>query len=388
MNLRLGIASRLWLWLGAACACSAQSIVDPSALGPAVRLFERQAGDRPLECTVTPIKPTLNFSFRFQAGYVVRVPMRQYFGPGHRWLMAVRVTPEGGGRKPVYFAGRITLPDIPRNNAEVELGGGYLLGVGRYRVEWMMYDDGGRVCRKQWRLDAKLRGSERLAKVATPPYTIQAFSLRGSPAESRTRDDHAPFRVTILMDAAPLVPWRTRLRASDQVLLIGSLSAMLERLPTRSVRLVVFNLDQQKELYCRDGFTPGRIDDVAQAISGLELNVVNYHVLQNPKGHLDLLSSLVNRELDSAAPSEAVIFLGPATRFLDKPPPGAWDRVGGARPLFFDFQYKPAFRRSAPTFPDTISLAVSALQGRTFTIYTPGDFAKAIAQLEHRLATP
>jgi hypothetical protein len=374
----------LLLWLLAVYACPAQSIVDPSILGKTLRLFDPRPGDHPLECSVTPIKPVLNWSFRLQAGYVVRIPMRQYFGAGHKWLMAIRVTPQGGDRKPVYFAGKATLPDVPRNNVEVELSGGYLLGIGQYRVEWLMADDDGRVCRKEWRLDAKLQGSERLAKVATPPYSIQAFSLRGAPSDLPTRDDRAPFRVTILMHAAPLVPWRTRLRASDQMMLIGSLSALLERLPTRSIRIVVFNLDQQKELYRRDGFTLDAIDEVAQAIGGLELNLVNYKVLQNPMGYLDLISDLVNKEVQPRNGSDAVIFLGPATHFLDKPDVG--DRIQStAPPLFSYFQIKPAFRRTEAGLPDTINLTVAALKGRTFTVFTPGDFAKAIGQLERRV---
>lgn len=385
MTLHICTTSRLFLLIAAAFACRAQTIIDPSLLGKTIKLFDPQPGDQFLECTVTPIKPALNFSFRMQSGYVVRVPMRQYFGPGHKWLMAFRITPTGGDRKPVYFAGRFALPDVPHNNVDVELGAGYLLGLGQYQVQWMMYDDTGRVCRKEWRLEARLEHSERLAKVATPPFTIQGFSLRSKPGESNTRDDRAPFRVTILMNATPLIPWRTRLRASDQVLLLGSLSALMERLPTRSVRLVVFNFDQQKELYRRDGFTSDGIEEVAEAVAGLQLNLVNYKVLQHPMGHLDLLADLVNKELQSPSPSDAVVFLGPSTRYLDKPPSGIVDRPPGTpSPLFSYFQYKPTFRQSS--LPDTINLTVAALKGRNFIIFTPGDFAKAIDQLERRVS--
>ena len=392
---------RLTLLLLATAAPRAQTLVDPALLGRYAVRFAPQPGDRPLECAVAPIKPSLNFSFHLQSGYVARIPMRQYFGPGHAWLVAFRLTPLGGDGKPVYFADKIVLPDIPRNNAEIEIGGGYLLGVGRYRVEWMMYDDENRVCRKEWRIEAKLQHSERLAKVASPAFTVQAFSLRGAPGASLTRDDRAPFRVTILMNATPLLPWRTHLRASDQVLLIGSLSALLERLPARSVRLVVFNLDQQKEIYRRDGFTSDAIGDVGRAVGGLALNLIDYQVLQHPRGFLDLLSDLVSRELQSPDPSDAVIFLGPTTHYLDKPPPGIADRpTGSSAPAFYYFQYKPGFiRAGAPLpasvyarpdlkLPDTIQQTVAALKGRVFTIFNPGDFARAIDQLERRVSAP
>jgi hypothetical protein len=386
------------IWSLAISPLHAQTVIDPALLGKFANSFTPQPNERQLECTVTPIKPTLNFSFHMQAGYVVTVPMRQFVGQGHAWLTTFRVTPLGGDRKPVYFGDKVTLPDVPENNAQLELGGGFLLGVGQYRMEWLMMDDQGRILRKNWKIDAKLQRSERLAKVATPPFGIEAFSHRIEPGAALTRDDHAPFRVTILMNATPLYPWRTRLRASDQVLLIGSLSALMERLPARSVRLVVFNLDQQREIFRRDSFATDAIGEAADAVSGLNLNLVDYQVLQKPGGFKDLLSDLVGGEVRSADPSDVVIFLGPTTHYLDKPPAGIIDRpMGSTLPIFYYFQYKPGFSRPNTPLPpnvfqrpdllvpDMINQTVTALKGRVFTIFNPGDFAKAIDQLERRI---
>jgi hypothetical protein len=172
----------------------------------------------------------------------------------------------------------------------------------------------------------------------------------------------------------------------------------MERLPARSVRLVVFNLDKQKEIFRRDGFTRESITDVADAISGLNLNLVDYQVLQKPTGFQELLTGLVNGELQSPEPSDAVVFLGPTTHYLDKPPPGIDHAAGAPAPLFYYFQYKPGFvnpnaplppnvfQRPSLLFPDVINQAVTALKGRVFTIFSPGDFAKAIDQLERRVS--
>src|SRR5271157_4927402 len=110
-----------------ASACAAQVIVDPARFGSLVKALERQADEKPLRCEVTPIRPSLNFGFRFQAGYVVHVPMNQYSGSGHGWAMVTRITPEGGGQQPVYLASRVRLPPVPKTKVEVEVGGGYLL---------------------------------------------------------------------------------------------------------------------------------------------------------------------------------------------------------------------------------------------------------------------
>jgi hypothetical protein len=368
-----------------ASACAAQVIVDPARFGSILKALERQADEKPLRCEVTPIRPSLNFGFRFQAGYVVRVPMNQYSGPGHGWAMVTKITPEGG-HPPVYLASRIGLPSVPKTKVVVEMGGGYLLGEGRYDVNWTLLDDTGRVCRSSWRVDARLGRRERQVNLAMPRDTVADFTLRGRSGRKRGADDAAPIRLTVLLNAAPLVPLRTRLRASDRVILLGLLSSLLERVPARSVRLVVFNLDQQKTLLRQDAFAPDALSRVAQALNSTELGLVDYHVLQNPLGHVDFLAGLINLELRAEPPSDVVVILGPQTRYVDKLPPTALEEPAGAAPQFFNLQFRPYFRNVA-TLPDSISLATAKAKGKTIVIRTPADFAKAIEQIERRGGT-
>jgi hypothetical protein len=365
----------------------AQVVLNPARLSTAARNFEPASGSPVLQCQVVPIKPALNFGFRFQAGYVLRVPMSQYRGAGHSWSTVIRITPEGEDSKPVYLGGRVRLPNVPPTRTELEFGGGYLMGEGRYEVAWKMTDDSGRVCLHHWRVDARLGHSERRVKVALPPGTVTDFSLRGAPPVSQT-DDAAPIRLTVLMHAAPLNPRRTRLGPRDQMMLLGTLSSLLERVPVRSVRLVVFNLDQQKELYRQDTFARGSMGQVAQAISSLQLGMVDYSVLQNRSGHLDLLADLLNSELSAPDPADVVLFLGPLARTIDKLANSDLEKPPGAGPRFFYFQYRPVLIQQS-ALPDTINHAVSRLKGKTLIIHTPGDFAKAIDQLERPpAATP
>jgi hypothetical protein len=374
---------RLAIALLLTSAGAAQNIVDPARFGNMLKALEPQAGEKLVRCEVTPIKPSLDFSFRFQAGYVARVPMNQYSGAGHGWLILTRITPEGGAQKPVYLAGRARLPPIPKTRIAFEVGGGYLLGEGRYDVSWALRDDSGRVCRRSWRVDARLGRHERQMQLSMPPDTVAEFTLRGRTEGKRGADDAAPIRLTVLLDAAPLVPLRTRLRASDRVILLGLLSSLLERVPARSVRLVIFNLDQEKILLRQDAFAPDAMDRVAQSLNGLELGRVDYHVLQNPRGHVDFLAGLMNLELRAEAPSDVVVILGPETRYVDRLPQAALEEPRGAVPQFFYFQFKPFFHVGA-SLPDSIALATAKVKGKTIVIHTPADFAKAIEQIEHR----
>jgi hypothetical protein len=125
---------------------------------------------------------------------------------------------------------------------------------------------------------------------------------------------------------------------------------------------------------------------VAQSIEQLQLGLVDVQVLQNRGGHVALLTDLVNRELNAPHPSDVVLFLGPMSRYLDKIPESWLDRPGGEGPRFFYLQYRSPFVQMQSTLPDTISSAVSKLRGKTLIIRTPGDFAKAIDQLEKRAA--
>lgn len=367
--------------LGSAVA-SPQVMTDPARLPDSLKNFERKPNEPSVRCEVTPVKPTLNYGFRFGAGYVVRVPLNQYQGAGHRLAIMTRITPEGRDQKPVYLINVVRLPNIPPTKLGLEIVGGYLLGQGKYKVEWALFDETMRVCRKEWRADASLRVSERRVRVAMAPGAVADYSLRGSIGSKRNTDDVRPVRLTVLLHAAPLSSRRTTMRASDRMMLLGTLSSLLERIPTRSLRLVVFNLDKQKEILRRDDFTPESMDQAMQSLNELELGSVDYNVLKNRRGHVDLLADLMNQELEAEEPSDQVVFLGPPARFSDKLPQAAVEKPRGAGPRFFYLQLQPFFRAMSANFPDSINFAVAKVKGKTLVIHTPGEFSNAIDQIE------
>jgi hypothetical protein len=196
-------------------------------------------------------------------------------------------------------------------------------------------------------------------------------------------------------------------------MLLGGLDALLEQIPARSVRLVAFNLDQQKELLTRDGFTAAGLDELSAALHDQQLAVVDYRVLQNRAGPMEMLTKLVNRELQAEKPADALVFLGPALHtswHLPKdavsPPPA---------PGCFYFQFHPALSRrpgadgafdpshehhgfggpggprsrmpastpnGAPVLgADPIASVVAQLKGRVFAVGTPQEFARAVQRV-------
>jgi hypothetical protein len=115
------------------------------------------------------------------------------------------------------------------------------------------------------------------------------------------------------------------------------------------------------------------------------LQLVDYNVLKNQRGHIDLLAGLVNQELNAASPSDTVIFLGPPTRYVDKFPPASLEASGRAMPRFFYLQYRPYFRPGAE-FTDSIESALKRVHGKKMVVRTAGEFARAIKQVETQVS--
>ncbi len=367
-----------------AAACRAQVLMDPARFPAAFRdverVFEPLEDETRLQCEVTPFKPRVDFGFRFQTGYGIRVPLSQYRGPGHRWSVLARVTPEGG--KPSYLFTLMRLPDVPPTRVKAEVGGSYLVGEGRYTVDLLLLDEKRRACRKRWSIDARRARSEHEVALRLPAGAVRAVSWRSSPVERHLGE--RPYRIALLVHAAPVFARSTRLRYYDREMLLGTLGPLLEQIPAQSVHLVLFNLDQQKVLLDSEDFRGEELNRVGQALNGLELGTVNYKVLRNGGGHLALLSRLVNQEIEKPERPDAVIILGPAARAFDKLPPAMLAERSGGDPLFFYVQYRPYMQRGAE-FPDCIQNAMKVLKGRTVVVHSPGEFAGALRQVGLRL---
>jgi hypothetical protein len=385
----------------------AQQVTTADKLPAPVKGFDDRQGYEPFPCSVQPVKPTMNFGFRFQTGYTVETSLDPYLGGRHHWYIVFRVTPQDNAGPPVYFLDSIDLP-APRQTGFLAVNtGAFQTGEGRYDVRWGLLDDLGRFCRQEWTVDAHLTAAERSEKVAMPPDTAGDFSWR----PRATANGATKFRqVTILLNATmPARPvTRGGLPVDQWGMLVSMLASLVEQMPGTSVRVVAFDTAQQRELFRKDDFTPADINDVAHVANARQRWAIDYQALQNPSGGWDLLRDLENKEMHATAPSETVIFLGvPQARF-DKMPPG----MPGPEPAprFFYLKYGPTPTMAqalqsmdvggrgldggrsmgvprlnppgAADQPDLIEQSVRRLNGKIFTISTPADFSKALTTIE------
>jgi ethanolamine ammonia-lyase large subunit len=86
-----------------------QVLVEASKVPEALRNLEPVGSSGELKCRVQPFKPSLNYSFRFQTGYVLELPLALYTGKGHSVITLVRVTPRTASvNQPISGAARIS----------------------------------------------------------------------------------------------------------------------------------------------------------------------------------------------------------------------------------------------------------------------------------------
>lgn len=341
------------LLAGPACA---QTVVAAAGLAGVLDDFATHAGDTALRCEVTPFHPVLSFAFRFQAGYTFHVPFQvpfqvpqdQYAVPTPGWRVLTKITPADGNRAPTFLLADYQPANVSQAESNFDIRGIYFLGVGRYSVESALRDGRNRICRKEWQVEVKAPPGVNAGRSALPPGAVRAFSVLSGP-DSRTPDDTAPVRLSVLLNAAAFSTRRTALRPPERLVLLNALTALLERVPARSVRLVVFSLEQQQEVFRNENFDLSALDKVAAALDALQLAAVDVHVLQKPMGHVELLTGLVRQELRAPSAADTVVFLGPMSRYGNKISELALEKPGGAKPRFFYVQYQGPRRPAVPT---------------------------------------
>jgi len=360
----------------------AQSLLSDSNCSKLGALLSQATG-KTLQATVVAVKPEINFAFRFYAGYSAEIPLRQFGGPEASVAVLTRVTPADGSRPPACFSQSESFD--PRRVAafgnDLTVDGGFFLGTGRYRVDLAVADPSGRLHRKGMTFTAWQKGAERHMHLALRPGEIE-------PVEQMSWTPHAQAaagarrRLTVLFHAASLYGPRTSLRAYDLALLLSSLSTVLSTCNFDRVRLIAFNIDQQRELFRADPLDVDGFHKLVGTLQSLRLWTVQASSLEPQTPVLD---SLLRAELATERSADAVLILGPRVR-------GEFRLIGlpcrsgnsGPRLLYFQQRVDAAYDiwKGVPVrpqeLPDAIERVVRACSGEVYRIHNPAELAAAI----------
>jgi hypothetical protein len=370
--------SLLVFLLAAAALCRAQVSIDPTRF-PLNGVFDHDPVEHQFGCRIQPARTMLTFAFQFQSGWTVEIPFKNIRREKHRIVILARIVPERIGKPPLYLYASGDIPERPERAGKTDLviDGGFLLGPGRYTVEVVVMDDVDSFCRNSWTLETRLSKAD--SEIAPVMQSGDLFALESGvwarfvqAGGERQRSG----RITVLLNAAPFSRRSVSVGGQQSGLLLSSLAALLRFTDFATVRLVAYNLDQQKVIYSEDNFSAGSINDLARAMRELNLGTVPIQVLNRPAGHIELLSDLLEKERRRPDPSDTVLFFGPTVPFDQK-----WKVPAALETHLLDFDFRPFWGLRQPEFPDLIEHLTKAHGGRVFRIHSPREFAKALREL-------
>jgi hypothetical protein len=365
--------------LALSLSADAQVLLSNADAQKVAPLFESHTN--PLKCTITEWNPSLDFAFRFDSGYGVHCRLGLFEGKKANILIYARITP--AGKPPVWLGEGFRLAEMApdtsgvkdpkRLKSEMRMSGAFGVGEGDYLVEILATDDHNRACYRRWNIHVAANRSQRNVPFAIQPLTAEPLIRKWDivPPERG-----AGIRLTVLLDAAPIYPNSSRLRAWDRAFLLESLYSLIRQTPCKSVRVVAFNLEQQREVFRHDAFDASAFNELAHSLRNLETATVSVHALKK-RNSPQFLIDLASQELAAAEPADAVVFLGPNTRKDAGISAGVLSRKSGGPPFFY-FEYYPW---PGSNFPDAIQQLTNAVAGKTFLIHSPADLVQAIQKM-------
>lgn len=331
-----------------------------------------------LRCRLYAFAPRLSFGFQYWSGYDIAVPAREFLDtPKDKPLtISAEITNESGAK--FYLFNRSTLPqNIPaefweRKHVELNLGGGFVVGAGKYKAKLLLVDGSGRSCRDDWKFEAKATN----APIPVPPGEVKPNDFRWNGIPPKSGDD----QVTIFLHAAPIYARRnvTRLRAWDQSVLLGSLTSFLSNSRFAKARVVVFNLDARRVLYTTENFTRRDFFRLARTLETFNMGTVSIDTLTG-NGEAQFLEELVRPETErQVGRSNTAIFLGPSWRWGQKLTP-LLRELRAQLPETFYLSLGSAYNNTE----DILNSFVRSGKGKVIDVYNPLDLAKAIRRLDN-----
>jgi hypothetical protein len=365
-------------------------VYSQSLLGPALRLNQTdsavlESGEfrDDLPCKVTPEKPALRFDLRFHADYTVSIPVKNLAPGEEQLLVRLRITPIADPADEVLMTDRLNVPAIPEEaKGWGSFPGGFALGPGRYRVDWLMRDSHGRYCSSHWQADAKLAAGERDLPIGLPPNAVAA--LAGEPRSidpTRVSAGGFALHIKILLNVAPADTGRTVLDRGELEVL-GSLLQNIGREPQfHSFTLVAFNIHTQKIVQRQENV--GRIDmrSLEAAIEKSNAGTIGYRSLLEPHSESKFIARVLTGEIRAGMPKpDVVLVAGPKASVEGKVPLEQLKELGEATFPIFYFSYEADPVQSP--FRDPIGAALRAYRTSSeFRIVRPRDMGVAMSHL-------
>ncbi len=338
-----------------------------------------------LPCSVTPGKPELGFDFKFHFSYQVSIPVREFAGAEDRLTILFRVISENHQDAPVYFVQKTRVPvleDDAKGFAKLE--GAFLLGEGKYHVDWLMRDLRERVCARSWDVEARVNPTDASMSGDIAHGLIEPVEATLFADELHLESDqHGPqLNVTVIVNFAPQDLRASILGEADLRGLLAILRKIAREPRIGRYSVVACSLRAQRVIYHQDNLERIELPALGKALQSISFASVNVKQLAIKDGETEFLAKLTMDELKSDH-LDGLIFVSPKCPLGVDVPRAVTDRLREFNHPVFYLNYN----REPSSFPwrDAIGQVVKRLRGSEYTISRPQDLANAWSQVVSRM---
>ncbi len=333
-----------------------------------------------LPCQVVPLAPKLGFDLQFLAGYRVSIPLKALAGAGDKLRMLFRILPLDGSNSYTYFVDRTDVPAIePDAEGHATLAGQYVLGPGRYRVEWLMRNRAERVCAKNWEIETNTAENLDTLAATRGAYTVAPRDpdlFTAEPPVLRSAADDL-LHVKILINFTPSDPRDLRLRQYDLRNIVSIVRAISREPNVGTFSLVAFNMQQERVIFEQDSVSRIDFPGLGEAIESIEEGMIDVALLEDEESGSRFLTEVLQQHLGEQDPEpDAIVILGPKLLLEKKVSVQRLAEVGQTRSPIFYFIYDTM--PSAYPWRDAISNILRLYRGLEYTITFPKDLGKAM----------
>jgi hypothetical protein len=347
-------------------------------------ILEGREERRELPCSLRPASPQLGFDLAFHGGYEVTVPLSGLGVGGNDLTIIFRLTPQSATGRAVYFSQKWTVPPLEEGvKGAAYLRGEFVLGEGKYQVDWLMRDRAERVCSAFWRVAAGARAKDQPIEFSMKPGAVRAESTELFGQEGPvTRDGKPPLHVLVLFHAAPQAPGAATISPVESQALVSILRSIAREPRIRTYSIAAFNLERAEVLYRREGVPQVDFPALGEAMKQLRLGAIDVRRLKKNDSGLQFLTELIEQEMAVNRP-DALVFVGAKgnseTVMLDSRLRG---RGAPNCPVFYlTYNQDP----NADPWRDAIGSVVKIWRGFEYTISRPRDLFLAWSDVMSRI---
>ena len=337
-----------------------------------------------LNCRVVPLKPQLDFELKYQIGYLIHLPMEAVAVQGDNLQVLFRIHAQDDEKAdPVYFQQNFQVPPLSdEQQGEVVLPGRYVLGPGRYKVDWMMRDRMGRVCSAHWKTEINLTtDTEPLATAPAEndisPYKQDIFAEE--PPVVRKANEKELLHVSLLLNLAPVDQLKFKLSNYELQSIIAMLRTLHREPGFGLFSLTAFNATNQKIVYKSEQNTRLDFAALGKAVESMQPGLIDAATLTDPESRGRFMADVLNGALHPGGKTpDTVVIIGPK---IDREARIAelnlvWD---GPTPQLIQF----VFDQNPLSYPwqGALSRVLKSCGIKTYTITRPQDYYGALIEV-------